>query len=139
VAGELRAVDRAGRLYVHAAADHDDVQVYVRGAASARLPGVAAMTLWPSPDGTRIAAFAPRRLVMLSAAGEVRWTAGHWGGARLAWLPGGELVLQFPSGVARVDLDTGALTERRCGWGFGLHELPVDVGASAPTICDAAR
>src|SRR5205814_8073868 len=37
VPGELRAVDRAGHLYVHRAEDHDDVAVFARELAIARL------------------------------------------------------------------------------------------------------
>lgn len=139
VPGELRAVDRAGRLYLHAPADHDDVVVYVHGIAEARLPGVAALSLRPSPDGAWIAAFQSPRIVLLTGAGEVRWDAAHWDSADLAWTSAGDLVVQFPSGIARLDLQTGALADRRCGWSFGLSEQPNEVGRSGPTICDVER
>jgi hypothetical protein len=139
VPGELRAVDRAGHVYAHGPADHDDVVVFARGVAGARLPGVAALTLRPSPDGARIAAFQAPRLVLLSAAGEVRWDSAVWSGNDLDWTSSGELVMQFPSGIARIDLETGGFAERRCGWGFGLSDQLVDAGAVAASICDAER
>jgi len=139
IPGELRAVDRAGRLYLHGPADHDDVVVYVHGAAAARLPGVAALTLRPSPDGALIAAFQSPRMVLLTGAGEIRWDVAQWSSAELAWTAAGDLVVQFPSGVATLDLATGALAERRCGWSFGLSDQPNQIGDSGPTICDVDR
>jgi hypothetical protein len=139
VPGELRAVDRAGRLYLHGPADHDDVVIYVHGAATGRLPGVAALTLRPSPDGALIAAFEGPRVVLLTGAGGVRWDAAQWSCAGLGWTAAGDLVVQFPSGVATLELATGAFAERRCGWSFGLSDQPNQSGDSGPTICDLAR
>ncbi|HEY0476840.1 MAG TPA: hypothetical protein VGD37_04915, partial [Kofleriaceae bacterium] len=51
----------------------------------------------------------------------------------------GELVVQFPSGIARLDLETGQLAERHCGWSFGLSEQPFEAGHTGPSICDAER
>ena len=139
VPGELRAVDRAGHLYVHRTSDHDDVVVYARDLAVARLPQVAAMTLRPSPDGARIAAFDGPRLVLLTAAGETRWESAQWSSSAVEWSPAGELLVQFPSGVARIDLDSGALADRHCGWSFGLLEQAPPSRDSGPSICEAER
>jgi hypothetical protein len=138
VPGELRAVDRAGHLYVHAADDHDDVVVYTRGVAGARLSAVAGLVLKPSADGSRIAAFASPRLVLLTATGQVRWDSAQWSGGDVDWTSTGDLVVQFPSGIARIDLETGAMAERRCGWGFGVSDQQLD-GGSGASICDAER
>ena len=137
VPGEVRATDRAGRIYVHRTADRDDVAVFARDRQVARLPGVAELSLRPSPDGARIAAFHSPRLVMLTAAGAVRWDIAQWSGAEVGWTAAGELVVQFPSGLARIDVETGAIAERRCGWGFGLSEQMFEAGQSGPSICDA--
>lgn len=137
VPGELRAVDRAGHLYVHRPSDRDDVAVYARDLVTAILPEVAALTLRPSADGSRIAAFASPRLVLLDRAGQVRWDSAQWSGADFDWTPAGDLVVQFPTGIARVDLATGELAERRCGWGFGLSERMLEVRHAGPSICDA--
>jgi hypothetical protein len=139
VPGELRAVDRAGRVYAHGADDHDDVVVYVHGDAQARLPGVAALTLRPSADGSQIAAFGTPRIVLLTGAGRIRWDAAQWNSVDIGWTAAGELLVQFPSAVARLDLETGALADRRCGWGFGLSDQMIEIGQSAPTICDLER
>jgi len=139
VPGELRAVDRAGQLYLHRPLDRDDVAVFRRDAIAARLPDVAGMTLRPNADGSRIAAFQSPRLVMLTGAGQVVWSAAQWSGADLDWTPAGELVVQFPTGLARIDLATGALAARRCGWGFGLADRMLEARHSGPSICEATR
>lgn len=136
VRGELRAVDRAGRLYIHGADDHDDVVVYVHGTAGARLPGVAALTLRPNADGSRIVAFGTPRIVMLTSTGAVRWDTAQWNSADVDWTADGELVVQFPSAMAKIDLETGALADRQCGWGFGLFDQMIELGQNGPTICE---
>jgi hypothetical protein len=136
--GALRATDRAGRLYMRPR-DAEEIVVYARGTGVARLPALTGMSLSPSPDGSYIAAFATPRLVLLTAAGQVRWETALWSGGDVVWTPSGELVAQALSGVARIDLATGAIIERRCGWSFGLSEVPLDVGHSGPTICEVAR
>jgi hypothetical protein len=139
VPGELRAVDRAGHLYTRRPVDRDDVVVYARDQPIARLPGVADLALRPSADGSRIAAFGSPRLVLLSGDGEVRWDSAQWSGADADWTASGDLVVQFPTGVARVDLETGELAERRCGWNFGMADRMFEVRHTGPSICDVAR
>lgn len=139
VPGALRAVDRAGHLYTHRPFDRDDVVVYARDQPVARLPAVGELTLRPSADGSRIAAFASPRLVLLSGDGEVRWDSAQWSGADVDWTASGDLVVQFPTGVARVDLETGELAERRCGWDFGLADHMFEARHTGPSICDVVR
>ncbi|HET7506672.1 MAG TPA: hypothetical protein VFK02_36880 [Kofleriaceae bacterium] len=138
VPGELRAVDRAGRLYMRAPGE-PDVVVHTRGVAGARLPGLGSLTLRPSPDGSLIAAFEPSRLVLVLASGAVRWEAAHWGAAGFEWTADGELIAQFPSAIAKIDLATGALAVRRCGWGFGVTDQPTEAGRGGPSVCEVSR
>ena len=137
VPGELRAADRAGRLYMRGATS--ETTVYQRGAIVARLPALDGMALYPSRDGSRIAAFQSPRLVMLTATGQVRWEAALWNSADIEWTPSDDLVVRYLSGLAKLDLATGSLAERRCGWSFGLTDVPVDAGRPIPSICEAAR
>lgn len=88
-----------------------------------------------SPDGTLTARLGNGRLSLADAEGKVRWTVPAIGASWLYWLPSGEL-LATGAGIARVDVDTGAFTERRCGWEFGLWPQNSQAFASA-TICDA--
>lgn len=139
IPGELQAIDRAGHVYMHGPTDHDDIVVFSHGVAGARLPGLAGLALRPSPDGSQVAAFLNPRVVLVTAAGKVQWDSALWSGSELDWTPSGELVMQFPSGVARIDLATGGFADRRCGWGFGLTDVPLDTSAAAASICDAER
>jgi hypothetical protein len=138
LSGALRATDRTGRVYMQPR-DAEEIVVYARGVGVARLPALTGMALSPSPDGSHVAAFATPRLVMLTAGGQVRWETALWNSADIAWTSSGDLVAQWLSGIAQVDVRTGALVERRCGWSFGLSDLPLDVGHTGPTICEVAR
>jgi hypothetical protein len=120
-------------------ADAEEIVVYAGGTATARLPALAGMALRPSPDSQLIAAIAGPRLVLLTAGGQVRWETALWAEADVVWTADGELVAAGHSGVATVDLATGAIVERRCGWAFGLSDLPFDASRDGPTICEVAR
>jgi hypothetical protein len=139
VPGELRAVDRAGHLYTHRPFDRDDVVVYARDLAIARLPGVGELALRPSADGSRVAAFHSPRLALLTGAGEILWDSAQWSGADVDWTASGDLIVQFPTGVTRVDVETGEVADRRCGWGFGLSDHMFDLRHTGPSICDVVR
>ena len=139
VPGEVRAVDRAGRLYVHGADDHDDVVIYTHGKAGARLAGANKMILRPNADGSQIAAFAASRVALFSSDGKLRWDTAQWSNTDVAWTARGDLLVAFTSAVATVDLASGALLERRCGWGFGLSDQQHEAGGDAASICDAGR
>lgn len=154
VAGELRAVDRAGRLYMRANADGKpidpwaaaagqagapgDVIVYTHGQAGAHLTGMAAVDVRPNADGSQIAAYAAPKIMMFGADGKPRWDAAPWSGKDIAWAPDGHLVVEFPSGMATFDAATGALATRRCGWSFGVSAIPLDNSQPGPSICDGA-
>lgn len=138
VPGVFRGIDRAGRLYMKAS-DAEEIVVYAGGTATARLPALAGMTLRPSPDGSLIAAIDAPRLVLLTGGGQVRWETALWSNADVVWTAHGELLAAASSGLARVDLTTGALVERRCGWAFGLSDVPFDTGRNGPSICEVAR
>jgi len=137
VPGELRAVDRAGRLYMRGASE--ETTVYQRGAIAARLPALSGMDLYPSRDGSLIAAFQSPRLVLLTASGQVRWEAALWNSVDVEWTAAGQLLVRYASGLARVDLASGSLAERRCGWGFGISDVQLEVGQAVPSICEVAR
>jgi hypothetical protein len=138
VPGVVRGIDRAGRLYMKSS-DAEEIVAYAGGTATARLPALAGMTLRPSPDGSLVAAIDAPRLVLLTAGGQVRWETALWSNADVVWTADGELLAVASSGLARVELTTGALVERRCGWAFGLSDTPFEAGHNGPTICEVAR
>ena len=69
----------------------------------------------------------------------IRWDSAQWSGADVDWTAAGDLVVQSPTGVARVDVETGEIADRRCGWGFGLTDRGFDAHHIGPSICDAVR
>ncbi|HSN30477.1 MAG TPA: hypothetical protein VLT45_29525, partial [Kofleriaceae bacterium] len=88
-----------------------------------------------SPDGKLVATLSAARLSLRDAGGETRWTVPSAGESDILWLPSGEL-FATGAGLARVSLEDGSFTDRRCGWQFGLWNDPIDSFASA-TMCDA--
>lgn len=138
VTGELRAVDRAGRLYVRNLLHADGVAIYEHGKAGARLPGAHAAQLRASPDAKHVVAIEGSQLALYTTAGVKRWETAAWGSSDVAWTPSGTLFARFPHALARVDLETGQLVERQCGWGFGIATTQRDGGAAAPSVCDVA-
>ena len=138
LAGQLRAIDRGGQVYVHAARDEDDVIVYRHGVATAKLAGLATAALHPSDDGTQVAALGGARISLSTSGGALLWQTAAWGASDLGWTPAGTLFARFPGALADLDLATGALTERQCGWEFGLSLAPLPTSANAPIVCDVA-
>jgi hypothetical protein len=88
-----------------------------------------------SPDGARIAIVGASRIALRDRDGVARWAAAFPGAVDVLWNGSGELIA-FGSGMARIDIATGATLDRRCGWEFGLwgdHEVNCEFGAR---LCD---
>jgi len=140
ISGALKAVDRAGHLYVHGVMDKDDVAVYRHGLPVTRLVGAAEQTLRPSDDGTQIAVLGGARIALYSTTtGAVVWQTAAWGATDVGWTPMAQLFARFPGALAKLDPETGALVDRQCGWAFGISETPFETSANAPVVCDVAR
>ncbi len=134
--GKLDAIDRAGQVFVHG----EDRAVFRHGVRGATLPELEGLALRPSNDGAEVAAVGLGRIVLVSTAtGRTRWESAVWGATDVMWLPTGELAARFPGALAKLDLATGALAERQCGWAFGLSDTAFETSASAPIVCDVAR
>ena len=58
------------------------------------------------------------------------------GAVDAGWVDGQPFV-RFGSGLATVDVRTGALRERRCGWQFGLVTTKLERSGNAVSVCDA--
>jgi hypothetical protein len=134
--GTLDAIDRAGQVFVHA-----DVRiVYRHGIPITTLPDLVGRVLRPSGDGARLAAVGSGMVSLVSTTtGRVLWETAAWGATDVMWLPTGELAARFPGALAKLDLATGAVTDRQCGWAFGLSDTPFETSASTPIVCDVAR
>lgn len=134
--GTLEAIDRAGRIYLRE--DADTIAVHAGARQPLRIPGMTGWSVRPSPAGTRLAAFAKGRLVMLDDGGRSVWSLGLPGIADVAWDPGGELIV-LAGDLAKLDAATGRVTAAQCGWGFALRGSrpePAEVPSTSATLCD---
>jgi hypothetical protein len=62
----------------------------------------------------------------------LRWTIPAWGADDIAWR--GDELLVLGDGLATVEVTTGAITRRQCGWGFGLWNAPTR-SEEGPVVC----
>lgn len=93
--------------------------------------------LLPPPRATRgtlVASVGDGRLSLRDGA-TVRWVVPSHGIAQVLWSPRGALI-GVGNGVVRIDLATGALVQRHCGWAFGLWDDDPP-SHSGETVCDA--
>lgn len=137
-ANALRAIDRTGRVYGRDALDAGDLDAYVRGVKLGRLAGLGPAPIQPSPDGAHLAVLADQRVRLYTFDGELVWETALWGVTEVGWAPTGELFARFAGALANLDLTTGALAERQCGWRFGIAEAPLPTIADGPNVCDVA-
>jgi len=138
VAGELRAVDRAGKLYIHNVMHADEVAIYAGGVSKVMFKGAQDARLRPSPDGKHVVAVDNGKLAMWSTDGTRLWETAAWGSSDIDWTPAGVLYARFPHALARIDVATGSLQERQCGWAFGISATSRDSSSDAPSVCDVA-
>jgi hypothetical protein len=89
-----------------------------------------------SPDGKWTARADWARIALRGADGEARWVVNAHGAFDVEWRPDGELAA-IGGGIAAIDVETGALGARQCGWDFGLAEEPVVDRGSGASLCDA--
>jgi hypothetical protein len=71
-----------------------------------------------SPDGKHRVELRGERITLTDAKGTERWTVPSRGATKLVWTPSGN-VLAYGAGIAQLDLATGAIVRRQCGWRFG--------------------
>lgn len=136
--GVLRGVDRAGRIYVHDLKDAATVGIYANGAIVAALQAAPAAKLRPSHDARSIVVVDNGRLTMFTATGQRVWDIAAWGSSDADWTATGLLYARFTHALARIDIATGALAERQCGWAFGISAMSRDSASNAPSVCDVA-
>jgi hypothetical protein len=92
--------------------------------------------LWrASPDGKWDAKADGARITLRDRSGHVKWVADAHGATEVAWRPNGELAI-IGGGMATIDLATGALRDRQCGWDFGLANEPTQE-RQLGSLCEA--
>jgi hypothetical protein len=138
VFGDPVAVDRAGHVFV---ADGDTIAGYTSGEHDnatrvAQWKQLGRAVVRPSPDATQLLVLGDNRLRMLDAHGAQQWMIPAATAIDIAWVDG-EPFARFAAGLAKLDLATGALLERACGWSFGLSPQRFEVGGDSQSVCDA--
>jgi hypothetical protein len=88
-----------------------------------------------SPDGKHAAEVMGARIRLTDDRGRTVWTAPAHAATSVVWTASGRLVA-FGTGMAEVDLMTGALLERQCGWRFGKWST-VPGGFGSAQLCEA--
>ena len=88
-----------------------------------------------SPDRTLVAELARKRITLRDADGATVWTIPALDVTELDWTRRGDLVA-FGGGLERLDLATGDVVARQCGWQFGLTDAE-PVPQTGQTMCDA--
>lgn len=130
VDGHVVHVDRAGRVYV---ATGSSVQVYAANKRVAELP-TTAVTVATDPEATHAVVIGGDRITMFDGAVR-RWSVPAQTAISAVWDHGP--VIRYASGLARLDLRTGRVRERGCGWVFELRVSPPELTGATESVCDA--
>ena len=88
-----------------------------------------------SPDGKHLAELRGARIRLFDQAGGTVWVAPAHAATDLVWTPSGRLIA-FGAGIAELDIKSGALLERQCGWRFGKWNTNAE-GFGPTNLCDA--
>lgn len=132
VAGAFRAIDRAGRIYM---ATDRTLTIRSRG-TSRELAIASARQVAPDPTGARFVVVSGSEVSLYRADGTRVWTTTNPHFKSAMWV-GGELYAGTNGSLARLDVTSGAMAARQCGWLFGLHSpTAIKVGETA-NVCDA--
>jgi hypothetical protein len=137
-AGTPLGIDARGRTYV---ADGDALVAWDGDRELARIPGVVAGEPPSKPHvvaaGDYIALVQGDRLSLFEDDGTPRWDIDAPGLHDVGWMHG-ELVANFESGLAKLALDDGNITDATCGWAFGLSDTQGrPVAGEGESICEA--
>ncbi|MGN6111007.1 MAG: hypothetical protein ACTHU0_38270, partial [Kofleriaceae bacterium] len=135
IEGTIMAVDRAGRVYAWRHGGGKPVlEVYRDGKRVRELPASRAAMVWPDLEGKRQLRVESHAISMYSADGVELWSRRLRDVIHVLWLDDGAVAVIGRAGVARFDPETGELSAARCGWQFGLFDVPLS-GAQAEPLC----
>jgi len=115
--------DPAGHVYawtVDPATRQLVIAVLGPGKILATLPHEGTVTLWPDPQGTRVAEVGANQVAIYKIDGTLIWKQTVAGVNQVLWPTDDTLAVITAAGIARLDAATGAVTGARCGWSFGL-------------------
>lgn len=132
--GYVMELDRAGRVYTLEVGGY--VRVSKGGQPARELPLAGATSIVPDANGARLVVLEPGQISLYLGDGTHVWSTTRRDVRLVRWL-GDDLVASFADSLARLDLATGELAARQCGWEFGLHEVALVGGADTRNVCDA--
>jgi hypothetical protein len=133
VAGTSIDVDARGTVYTYGGGFFAG---YRHGTETVRIADGRTSKLAPHPHGTYIALLTEQTIRLYDATGTLRWRIAAPLAQRIAWL-GDELLVDYLGGLGKIDVATGALIQRACGWSFGLSALSSNDTPPGDSICDA--
>ncbi len=134
--GPYLGTDAAGTVYAWrpTSAGKLEVASYLNGKAVGTLPTQGPASLWPDPTATMVAEAGPTGITLYKGSA-VMWTRATEGVHEVHWLTDGGLAINHVTGVARLDVKTGAVIAVRCGWEFGLSSKPHPPAPRIEPIC----
>jgi hypothetical protein len=93
-----------------------------------------------SDDMSRLALHDDHDVYMISADGKELWRSPLWNAAYVMFSPSEQRVFaSAPGGLVAFDAASGRQIGRECGFEFGVHDKPADIGPiGAPTVCEDA-
>ena len=126
--------DAAGHVYawtVDPATHQLVISVLAPGKILSSLPHDGTVTLWPDPQGTRVAELGANHVALYKLDGTLVWKQTIANANQVLWPSDDSVAVVTASGIARLDAATGAVKTARCGWMFGLqatiHSSPVRI------------
>jgi len=137
----LCAVDADGRVYF---CDGHGIGVYAHGKQIMRIPNIESG--YVAPNGDAIAVYTENQIALYDVDGTQRWAIAApvqvWrpttqASATGVFWRGDQLVAVTEASAYTLDLATGAIDRRACGWSFGLSALPPGETSAGESICDA--
>jgi len=85
------------------------------------LPHDGTVTLWPDPQGTRVAELGASQVALYKLDGTLVWKQAIANANQVLWPGDDSVAVITASGIASLDAATGTVKTARCGWMFGLQ------------------
>ena len=130
--------DAAGHVYawtVDTATKQLVISVLAPGKILNTLPHDGTVTLWPDPQGTRVAEVGSNAVALYKVDGTLVWKQTIPNANQVLWPSDDTIVVIAAAGIARLDARTGAVAVARCGWGFGLQATRHNPSTRIEPLC----
>ncbi|MFT3697367.1 MAG: hypothetical protein QM831_29765 [Kofleriaceae bacterium] len=105
----------------------------------ATLPHDGITTMWPDLKGERALEVSASNITLYKIDGTPLWKLPLVGASEAVWTGDDAVSIVTVSGIVRIDATTGAPLAARCGWKFGLSQLPHPQSARINPVCTQLR